>query len=66
MPIAHIHILEGRSREQKQHLIQDITTAISENLDVPGERVKVLLHEMPHENWGSNGISKAAEMKEST
>ncbi|WP_026690941.1 tautomerase family protein [Alteribacter aurantiacus] len=61
MPIAHIHILEGRTVEQKRNLIKEISVSLSENLEVSKDRVKVLLHEMPDENWGSNGISKGEE-----
>ena len=59
MPIAHIHILEGRSKEQKQILIENITIAISESLDISKEKVRVLITEVPKENWGTGGITKS-------
>ena len=61
MPIAHIHILEGRSREQKNKLITEVTDAISHSLNAPHEKIKVLLIEIPQENWATAGISKADE-----
>jgi 4-oxalocrotonate tautomerase len=59
MPIAHIHLLEGRSIEQKQELIQNVTQAISKSLKASPEKVRVLLIEIPEENWGTAGVTKA-------
>jgi 4-oxalocrotonate tautomerase len=58
MPIAHIHLLEGRSNEQKQELIQNVTQAISKSLENSPEKVRVLLIEIPKENWGTGGVTK--------
>ncbi|KMJ59960.1 4-oxalocrotonate tautomerase [Bacillus sp. LL01] len=59
MPIAHIHLLEGRSVEQKQELIQNVTIAISQSLGASPEKVRVLLMEVSKENWGTGGVTKA-------
>ncbi|WP_078379898.1 2-hydroxymuconate tautomerase [Sutcliffiella halmapala] len=59
MPIAHIHLLEGRSSEKKQVLIKNVTAAISKSLDTSPEKVRVLLLEIPKENWGTAGKTKA-------
>jgi 4-oxalocrotonate tautomerase len=58
MPIAHLHILEGRSVEVKRKLISSVTTAISNSLDTNPEKVRILLHELPKEHWATGGISK--------
>ncbi len=59
MPIAHIHLLEGRSSEAKRELIKEVSKAISDSLGVESSRVRVLLQELPKEHWGEGGISKA-------
>ncbi|WP_404428543.1 2-hydroxymuconate tautomerase [Sutcliffiella horikoshii] len=59
MPITHIHLLEGRSIEQKQKLIQNVTQAISHTLGTAPEQVRVLIMEIPKENWGTGGVTKA-------
>ena len=46
MPITHIHLLEGRSVEQKQELIQNVTQAITHTLGTAPEQVRVLLMEI--------------------
>ncbi|MCA0174584.1 2-hydroxymuconate tautomerase family protein [Bacillus sp. RAR_GA_16] len=59
MPIAHIHILEGRGLETKRKLVSEVSYAISHSLDVEISKVRVLLHEIPEENWSVGGVSKA-------
>ncbi|WP_096201581.1 2-hydroxymuconate tautomerase [Bacillus sp. FJAT-45350] len=61
MPIAKIHILEGRSREQKQELIQEVTGAINRSLGANPEKIKVLLIEIPKDNWATAGVTKSEE-----
>ncbi len=56
MPIVHLHLLEGRTTEVKRQLISEVTDAISRTLGNPSESVRVLLHEVPKENWGVGGI----------
>jgi len=57
MPIAQINIMEGRSDEQKEKLIRNVTTAIMESLDAPEENVRVLINEVPKANFGIAGQS---------
>jgi 4-oxalocrotonate tautomerase len=56
MPIVHVHLLEGRSRELKQQLISEITAAVSRTLGNSPASIRVLLHEVPQENWGVAGL----------
>ena len=55
MPIATINIIEGRSTEQKQQLIESVSRAVSESLDAPLESVRVLVQEYPATHWGVSG-----------
>ncbi|MBA4501341.1 4-oxalocrotonate tautomerase [Marinobacterium marinum] len=57
MPIANIHIMEGRSDEQKENLIKEVTQAIARSLDAPEESVRVLIDEMPKQHFGIGGQS---------
>lgn len=58
MPIVHVELIEGRSAEQKEGLIRDITAAVAKNADVPSERVHVILHDMKHGDYGVGGEIK--------
>lgn len=55
MPIVHIQILEGRSREKKRTLIRAVSRTVAEVLEVPLERVRVILQEVDPEHWGIGG-----------
>ena len=57
MPIVHILLMEGRSTEQKRAVIASVTQAIVESVGAPQESVRVLIHEVPKENWGIAGAS---------
>lgn len=57
MPFAQLHILEGRTEAQKAALIEKVTQAIVEALDAPQQTVRVLIQDVPKENWGIAGVS---------
>jgi len=57
MPIAVIHIMEGRSDEKKERLIAEVSEAITRSLDAPLESVRVLIDEMPKQHFGIGGVS---------
>ncbi|GAB3432147.1 4-oxalocrotonate tautomerase family protein [Massilia solisilvae] len=55
MPICQIHLIEGRTVEQKRLLIEKITDAVHEAIGAPRESVRVILSEMPKEHFGIGG-----------
>jgi 4-oxalocrotonate tautomerase len=57
MPIANILILEGRTVEMKQALIRAVTDAIADTLKAKPEAIRVIVQEVPKENWGIGGVS---------
>jgi len=57
MPIATINILEGRSDDKKEKLIEKVTDAICEAIDAPRDTVRVILNEMPKQHFGIAGKS---------
>lgn len=59
MPIAMIHIAEGRSDEKKRALLHKVTQAIAESLDAPIESVRVLIQEVPATQWSAGGQTLA-------
>lgn len=52
MPIATIHIVEGRDMERKRRLIAAVSEAIATSLDAPAASIRVLVQEVPAELWG--------------
>lgn len=59
MPILHAHILAGRTPAQKQAFARAVTEAAVTHLAVPATAVRVLLHEIPPEQWFTAGEPKS-------
>lgn len=57
MPIVQVHLLEGRTVEQKRKLIAAVTQALVDSIGAKPESVRVLLDEMPKEHFGIGGVS---------
>lgn len=60
MPIVHIDMLAGRTRETKAVLLRRVTDAVAETLGVRREQVRVLIAEYPPQHWGVGGNAIAA------
>jgi 4-oxalocrotonate tautomerase len=57
MPIAHISIMEGRTSEQVEAMILEVTAAIHRSLGAPVDTIRVLVEEVPKTHWGIGGKS---------
>lgn len=57
MPLAHIYLIEGRSEEAKQAVIDKVTQALHEAVGAPKENVRVVIQDIPKANWGIGGKS---------
>ena len=56
MPTVHINMLSGRTAEKKEELMAKVTDAIADALQIPKDRVHILLHELPKENIANAGV----------
>jgi 4-oxalocrotonate tautomerase len=61
MPIAIIHLMEGRDDEKKARAIAAVTQALVESLDAKPESVRVILQEVPKTCWGIAGKAVASK-----
>ncbi|MBI5646124.1 MAG: 2-hydroxymuconate tautomerase family protein [Ignavibacteriae bacterium] len=57
MPIIIAHILEGRPKELKTALIRNLTDAVVKTLNADPEQVRVIISEMPKDQYGIGGKS---------
>ncbi|MAO25864.1 2-hydroxymuconate tautomerase [Marinobacter alexandrii] len=57
MPIAQLYIIEGRTDEQKETLIREVSEAMARSLDAPMDRIRVMITEMPKQHFGIGGQS---------
>jgi 4-oxalocrotonate tautomerase len=63
MPIVHVYMWSGVSREAKEKIIKGITR-VFEELGIPGHAVEVVILEVPKENWGVGGELASEKFKE--
>ena len=55
MPVIHVAMLQGRSKDQKAKLAQAMTQAFVEIAKAPAEQVTVVITEHTKENWAVGG-----------
>ena len=55
MPIIEMHLLEGRTVEQKRRAVAAITRAVIESLEVKPDQVRILITEHGQENFSVAG-----------
>ncbi|MGY3724249.1 4-oxalocrotonate tautomerase [Granulicatella balaenopterae] len=55
MPFVHVEMLEGRTREQKENLVKDITEVVAKNTGAPTDAVHVIITDLKPENLGQKG-----------
>lgn len=55
MPVVHIHMLEGRSVEQKKQLAEAITAAMVKIAQTTPEAVVIVMDDYPRTSWAKSG-----------
>lgn len=55
MPVISVRIARGRPLEAKRRMVEAVTNAVAETLDVKPEWVTVLIEEFDRENWATGG-----------
>jgi 4-oxalocrotonate tautomerase len=56
VPMIQVQLLEGRSHEQKQSLLEELTAATVRCLAVDADRVQVQISEFPEGAWSRGGV----------
>jgi 4-oxalocrotonate tautomerase len=51
MPLVEIHLLEGRTKEQKKALLQSVTEAVHNSIGAPLSSIRVWLQEFPEDEY---------------
>jgi 4-oxalocrotonate tautomerase len=55
MPLIEVHLLEGRTDEQKKALLGAITKAVQESIGSPLETIRVWIEEFSPKDYMSAG-----------
>jgi 4-oxalocrotonate tautomerase len=62
MPVIQVHMLSGRSAEEKNRFMKEVCDVAQRTLRVPEHAVTILLTEVSEEHWGS-GMRTMAEIR---
>lgn len=65
MPLVHVHMLEGRTPEQKEACGAAITAAMAEHCGARQEKIYVVFHDVPTENFivGETSVARLEKAK---
>jgi 4-oxalocrotonate tautomerase len=63
VPVIEVTLVEGRSADDKERLIQAITEATVNAIGAPLQSVRVILRELPPAHFAVGGQSFAAKRK---
>jgi 4-oxalocrotonate tautomerase len=63
MPLVEIHLLTGRTDEQKKALLAAVTAAVRESIGAPLETIRVWLQEFPPTAYMSAGVLASERKK---
>jgi len=58
MPLVEVTLIEGRSTEVKAALMKALTDAVEAALGAPRDSIRVIVREVPAENWAVGGVPK--------
>ncbi len=63
MPLVEIHMLEGRTDDQKKALLTAVTGAVHESIGAPLESIRVWIHEFSPREYMIAGVLAAERKK---
>ncbi|MBO0427688.1 4-oxalocrotonate tautomerase [Vagococcus fluvialis] len=58
MPIVHIELLEGRTQEQKNEMVKEVTEAIVKTTGANRDAVHIVINDMEKGNYAVGGKTK--------
>ncbi|MGE5471573.1 MAG: tautomerase family protein [Bacteroidota bacterium] len=63
MPIIEMHLLQGRTREQKRAVAKAVCEAVTRTLGVKSEQVRLLITEHNSEEFSVGGITAGLRLE---
>jgi 4-oxalocrotonate tautomerase len=55
MPVVHIHLIKGRTKEQKAAMADEISDVIHKHAGAPKEVVIVTFNDIEADSWAAGG-----------
>jgi len=63
MPLVEIHLIEGRTDEQKKALLTAVTRAVHDSIGAPLETIRVWVQEFSPKEYMAAGVLAADKKK---
>jgi 4-oxalocrotonate tautomerase len=63
MPLIEIHLLEGRTDEQKKALLGAVTDAVHDSIGAPLETIRIWVQEFSPKEYMAAGVLAAEKKK---
>lgn len=63
MPLVEIHLLEGRTDDQKKALLTAVTAAVHDSIGAPPESIRVWIQEFSPKEYMISGVLAADRKK---
>ena len=63
MPLIEVHLLEGRTDEQKKALLSAITKAVQDSVGAPLDTIRVWIQEFSPKEYMVSGVLAADRKK---
>jgi len=63
MPLVEIHLLEGRTDDQKKALLTAVTDAVHDSIGAPLETIRVWVQEFSPKEYMAAGVLAAEKKK---
>jgi 4-oxalocrotonate tautomerase len=63
MPLIEIHLLEGRTDDQKKALLAAVTAAVHDSIGAPLEAIRVWVQEISPKGYMAAGVLAADKKK---
>lgn len=57
MPLVRIELFEGRSEDDKQRMIREVTKAMADSLNIDKEDVDIIIQEIKKKDWATGGVT---------
>lgn len=57
MPTVHVYMMSGRTSQQKEALISEVTDAVVSSISAPKDNVRVIISEVPKNEYGIGGVT---------
>lgn len=55
MPVAHISLIKGRTKEQKKAIAEEVTESIHKHAGSPKEVITVIFTDIDPDSWSAGG-----------